>query len=269
MDALAGYGSDSGSDESNKAAAEGGGGGALSGLLAQYSDDSDDNEHETTNNQNGTDANIPIASSSSKEICDAEGKEVNGEGQPKKRKRRWDNPNEDITVNVDSVLPPPQLSNNCDTGKINNGHKKENSFQSMMLFPKDYTTELRQKLARQYQNQSSQSGSELSKEKQQLNTKLEQLHNKFHSNNNGSKNEEEAESFATHLKSQHEFGNPRLLKTIIEHFDISPLESHVGKNSSFKSFEYVDRLMSAEERARIAAANYHGAPSAGGMGEGA
>ena len=56
-------------------------------------------------------------------------------------------------------------------------------------------------------------------------------------------------SFSAHLKSQREFGNPHLLGTIVEHFRIRPLESNAGNH--FKGFEYADRLMAAEERARI------------------
>ena len=60
MDALAGYGSDSESDEDNEPS----GGGALSGLLTHYSDDSDDNDNGTTNNQIGANGKKPEGSSS-------------------------------------------------------------------------------------------------------------------------------------------------------------------------------------------------------------
>ena len=63
-------------------------------------------------------------------------------------------------------------------------------------------------------------------------------------------------SFSAHLKSQREFGNPHLIKMIIDHFQIHPLRSHGG--NSFKGFEYADRLMAAEEGARIAQSiNYY------------
>ena len=68
-------------------------------------------------------------------------------------------------------------------------------------------------------------------------------------------------SFATHLKAQHEFGNPHLLKGLTDHFQIQPLDSNIS--NSFKGFEYVDRLYAAEERSRIAAANFPGGESMG------
>ena len=81
------------------------------------------------------------------------------------------------------------------------------------------------------------------------------MHAKFHTRIDDNQQETPGKSsFAAHLKSQHEFGNPHLLKTIIDHFQISPLESHVG--NSFGGFEYVERMVVAEERARVAAANY-------------
>lgn len=247
MDALAGYGSDSDSEaDRNKAAS----GGALSGLLAHYSDDSDGDNNNVPANIYGTKPEGSGRINGGEEVKGMAGdKKVNGgeeeigtDAQPKKR-RRWDNPNEDTnTANIDDVLPPPLLlagtSNNTDD---------DDQFQSMMLFSKDYTAGLRQKLSQQLQNQ----GKDTSKEMHPLNKKLEQLHDKFHQKNDASS---AASSFAAHLKSQHEFGNPHLLKNIIDHFSISPLESHVG--NSFKSFEYVDRLVPAEERARIVAANY-------------
>ncbi|KAL7538708.1 hypothetical protein ACHAXR_012830 [Thalassiosira sp. AJA248-18] len=256
MDALAGYGSDSDSDEDTKPS----GGGALAGLLAHYSDDSDANENGTrTHNPNENGANGK--KSEGKDI--AEEKKTNGEGHTKKRRRRWDNPGEDvdgISVNVDSVLPPPPLMTGTSTKDSDDG--SQNCSDPMMLFQKDYTAKIREKLAQQLQNQSQ--GKDASPEKQQLNKKLEQLHNKFHQNKDHAADNtttSSVSSFAAHLKSQHEFGNPHLLKNIIDHFNISPLESHVG--NSFSGFEHVDRLMSAEERARIAAANY-GAGMGGG-----
>jgi hypothetical protein len=57
-------------------------------------------------------------------------------------------------------------------------------------------------------------------------------------------------SSSSHLKSQCEFGNPHLLRTIIDHYRIRPLESHTC--NFFEGFEYIDRLLVAEERARIA-----------------
>mmetsp|Transcript_6227 Transcript_6227/g.9838 ORF Transcript_6227/g.9838 Transcript_6227/m.9838 type:complete len:280 (+) Transcript_6227:128-967(+) len=263
MDALAGYGSDSESDKDNEPS----GGGALSGLLTHYSDDSDDNDNGTTNNQNGANGKKPESSSSinggeyGKDIMaeekkiDAGVKEAGSDGHPKKRRRRWDNPNEDpiSSINIVNVLPPPSLLTiSADKDTVNGCRSSDNPFQSSLLFQKDYTTELRQTLSQQLQTQSQ--GKEISKEKQQLNMKLEQLHDTFQQKNQAPGDTSSASSFAAHLKSQKEFGNPHLLKSIIEHYSLTPLESHVG--NSFNGFEYVDRLMSAEEKARIAAANY-------------
>ena len=78
-------------------------------------------------------------------------------------------------------------------------------------------------------------------EKQQLNNKLEQL--KFQQN----------ESIAKHVKNQEDFGNPHLLKSVIDHYELKGLGSNIG--NSFKSFEQIDRLVVAEEKARIAQAN--------------
>lgn len=275
MDALAGYGSDSDSDEENKSP----GGGGLSGLLDHYSDDSDVNANNgKASHQNGANLKAPEDSSSingedSGKVDKAEETIISSgdnEARPaRKRKRRWDNPNEDpiITVNIDAVLPPPTLrAASADKG-TNDGHQigTDNSFQSTLLFQKDYTKELRQKLSQQLQNQSQ--GKEASSEMHQLNKKLEQLYDKLQ----GERAEAtdvggtaSAPSFAAHLKSQKEFGNPHLLKSIIEHYSLNPLESHAG--GSFSRFEYADRLASAEERARIAAANYDAGAGASGGG---
>ena len=122
-------------------------------------------------------------------------------------------------------------------------------FQSLSLFTKDYTVGLREKLLQQIQSQT-QSAERQDKRQQQLTKKLEQMYETFQSANNGSN------SFATHLKSQHTFHNPHLLKDIITHFEIQPLESNTG--NKFAEFEYVDRIMSAEERSRIAASGSQG-----------
>ncbi len=44
------------------------------------------------------------------------------------------------------------------------------------------------------------------------------------------------------------FGNPRLLRTIIDHYRIRPMESHSSRAIIFKGFDYVDRLLVVEER---------------------
>mmetsp|Transcript_16982 Transcript_16982/g.29232 ORF Transcript_16982/g.29232 Transcript_16982/m.29232 type:complete len:273 (+) Transcript_16982:88-906(+) len=268
MDALAGYGSDSDSDEDNKPSGGGGGGGALSGLLTHYSDDSDNDEADN-NGANGTkpeegDGNV----AEEKKVDGGDGvvkQAESSDAHAKKKRRRWDNPDTSTNnaTNIDNLLPPPSLSKPTLDDDTDNA---TNRFQSTLLFEKDYTAELRQKLSRQLQNQSQSSDkdNETSKETQRLSKKLQQLHDTFHPKNatatatNGdssSSSSSSSSSFATHLKSQKEFGNPHLLKSIIEHYSLNPLGSHVGTDN-FMGFEYIDRLMPAEERARIAATSY-------------
>mmetsp|Transcript_15261 Transcript_15261/g.29062 ORF Transcript_15261/g.29062 Transcript_15261/m.29062 type:complete len:313 (-) Transcript_15261:729-1667(-) len=301
MDALAGYGSDSNSEEDDNGDG-GGGSGGLSGLLGHYSEDDSDGDDDnnanngTTNNQNNdANGNIkPEVSSSnintgmecrkevdrSEEVKTITGNidEAGSGGHTKKRRRRWDNPNEDpiASANIDNVLPPPSLLDTSATTNNNNNNKEKTSsdhFQSSLLFQKDYTKELRQKLSQQLQIQSQNKDEIISKDKQQLTKKLEQLHIKFHRSNqssssgDGAANAPSSSSFAAHLKSQKEFGNPHLLKSIIEHYSLSPLgSSHVG--NSFGKFEYVDRLVVAEERTRMAAANYNAGMGGGGSSTG-
>ena len=134
------------------------------------------------------------------------------------------------------MLPTPKLSS---TG----------TFQSLTTFNKDYTTNLRRKLAQQLQTQTRQRGDTvIPLEKQQLNDKLEQLYEKFQQNESSS-----TSSFAKHIKNQEDFGNPHLLKSVIDHYELKGLGSNIG--NSFKSFEQIDRLVVAEEKARIAQAN--------------
>mmetsp|Transcript_3592 Transcript_3592/g.9179 ORF Transcript_3592/g.9179 Transcript_3592/m.9179 type:complete len:274 (-) Transcript_3592:36-857(-) len=263
MDALAGYGSDTDSDQDKPPDV-----GGLSGLLCHYSEDSDSNENEngksSSKNQNEEFDSTRTNNGAKAETALDEDKKENGlNGHPPKRRRRWDNPNENDSVSIDigHVLPSPMLSaakKSKDT-EDHGSHIGSNPFQSLVLFQKDYTTTLREKLSQQLQSQSQ--GNE-SPDKVRLQKRLEQLHNKFQKNDNHiAGGASSASSFAAHLKSQHDFGNPHLLKTIIDHFQISPLESHVG--NSFQGFEYVDRLMTAEERARVAAANYEAAGGGG------
>ena len=47
--------------------------------------------------------------------------------------------------------------------------------------------------------------------------------------------------------------NPHLLKSVIDHYELKGLGSNI--RNSFKSFEQIDRLVVAEEKARIAQAN--------------
>ena len=246
MDALAGYGSSDSSGSSNQEVGNSGTKTGISGLIGHYSDDSDDDVQNkvTTHTAGG-----PVSEVVKKGVQNGDAQEVNDggdekqqvDGQPKKRQRRWDvDLTTNNTINMDSLLPAPTLLSSS-----------TDPFQSMTLFDKDHTTELRKKLAEQLQTQTqAQEGKLGSTEKQQqLTKKLEQLYDKFQQNH-----QPEGSSFAAQISSSHEFGNPNLIKTVIDHFEINPLSSHVG--NSFKGFETVDRLMAAEERARIVAANY-------------
>jgi hypothetical protein len=267
MDALVGYGSDS--DNSDQAvvpspvavavavavgtsAAAGG----LSGLLGHYSgdDDSDEDMYGIKSNQTcieGVKKGVQSIANGVEAIDEKAHEHAAFDGQStKKRRKRWDAPHEDGMVH--NVIPPPTLLNDT---------SNQDPYQSLALFHKDHTTSLRHKLSQQYQTQSQHHESEgggvatASVGNPQLANTLEHLYDQFQRKNPNSEcTTSPTSSFAAHLKSKHEFGNPHLLKTIIDHFHIQPLESHIG--NKFKSFEYVDRLMSAEERARVAALNY-------------
>ncbi|KAL7544806.1 hypothetical protein ACHAWF_008170 [Thalassiosira exigua] len=256
MDALAAYGSDSDSDEDDKNSD----GGALSGLLGRYSDESDGNEHDAKSSEEDMGGKTMGKSGSIRCVKElVEHKKIGDSGedagvavQPKKRRRRWDVPDEGAraSVDVDRVLPPPPLLASAPNKDSKSGSQGDHDhFQSMVLFNKDYTTELRRKLSQQLE---SQSRGNVSRDNDRLVQKLGQLRDKFQQNAQSTDGDPPASSFTGHLKSQHEFGNPHLLKSITDHFNIAPLDSHVG--NSFKAFEYVDRLISAEERARIAMA---------------
>ena len=57
-------------------------------------------------------------------------------------------------------------------------------------------------------------------------------------------------SFAEHIKSQKEFGNPHLFPSIIDHFQIQWRGTNIpGKN--FQRFEYIEKLSSKEEQIRM------------------
>ena len=233
MDALANYGS----DDSNSSTDENGSGKGISGLLGNYSDS--DNDEAPASNDND---NIKVKVNSNEEGNDNNTTNSVDDGQQpnKKKRRRWDNPKDDDETNTDidisSVLPAPTLSST-------------DTYQSLTTFNKDYTTNLRQKLAQQLQTQTRERrDTVIPAEKRQLNNKLEQLYEKFQ------QNESTTSSFASHIKSNKEdFGNPHLLKSVIDHYELKGLGSNIG--NSFKSFEQIDRLVVAEEKARIAQAN--------------
>lgn len=234
MDALAGYGSDSDSSQGVNVSGKQQPTGALSGLLGNYSDESGDDAGAQEGNADGM-------------VKPTEEKDDN----PKKRLKRWGNLGPDTDKYAEeraaNILPPPRLLADVPVNGDKVSH--HNHFESLALFPKDHTKQVREKLSQQLKSQM-QSMEPKDERQQQLCNKLDQMFQIFHQTSNG----KPKTSFATHLKAQHEFRNPHLLKGIIDHSQIQPLNSNLS--NSFKGFEYVDRLYAAEERSRIAAANF-------------
>jgi hypothetical protein len=275
MDALIGYGSDTDSSDDRVGGA---GNDAIDAVLAaSFGDDRKDGTNgqfigdvDVVNNNNSRGCRDGTAITTTKINGDACVEDPNGNNQgsiclertTRKRRRRWDDPgekqnDEDKSALVSLMLPPPALS-------IDGLEEDTDPFRLLGLFPRDCTTRLREDLSRQLRMQLEQSTTSKDKDDrlERLNDKLERLYDRFQggtttdatlSNDHGVT--ASPSSFSTHLKSQREFGNPALIHNIIDHFKINPLGSH-GDNT-FKRFEYADRLMAAEERARVAqASNY-------------
>ena len=222
MDALAGYDT-SDSDGSPPRREEG-----LSSLLATYSDASDDDDGQrggdVDNDRTKTKVGqVEQAGRTSGDTPPGKGEGAVVEGHARKR-RRWDSPK--ATISKDDALPPPTLRDST-----------TEPYDSLHLFEKDCTVALRRKLSDERKSQSLRSAPEVTK----LGRKLEQL------------SADDGTSFASRLVKSQEFGNPHLLKSVIENYDIDPLKSHLGND--IRPFELADQLMIKEERARIAAAN--------------
>jgi hypothetical protein len=250
MDALVGYGSssdssdnDSSDDNKPKSAAP------LSGLLANLSDASDDDD----------DAHATAAATAAAVDATTEndGKNESNNNEPPKKKIRLGKDDNSVPNPQHDVLPPPQVLASKNTGQ--DDYEDTDPFQSLILATNDYTVQLRQTVTNQLQSQTSQM---LSQKQKRLADKLKLLHETFQQKddssmmqptNSSSNNATSSSSFASHLKSKQEFGNPHLLKTIIDHFQITPLDY---SRQFFKPFEFFDRLQVSEEKARIAAANY-------------
>ena len=244
MDALGGYGS---SDSSDNDSGDDKPKSALSGLLVNLSDASDDDE----DNAHAAAA----AAAPTDATTDNDGNEAN---EPPQKKMRRGGEELDSTYH-DSisrpqyhVLPPPKVL--ASTNNTDDFNTETAPFQSLILSTKDYTSQLRQTLTQQLQSQAS----ERPTQQKRLADKLKLLQETFQKNDNSahqstssSSNMTSSSSFAAHLKSKQEFGNPHLLKDIIDHFQITALDS-----KQFKPFEFFDRLQISEEKARIAAANY-------------
>lgn len=245
MDALGGYGS---SDLSDNDTGDEKPKSALSGLLANLSDASDDDDDDVVHAAAAADA-------AEATTTDDNGNEAN-EPPKKKLRRGGDEVGNDDSISCPQqhvLLPPPVVSASINsTIETDNINTDVAPFQSLIHSTKDYTSDLRQTLTQQLQSQTS----EMSQKQKRLAEKLKLLHETFQNKsdtepNNTTTSISSSSSFASHLKSKQEFGNPHLLKDIIDHFQITPLDSR-----QFKQFEFFDRLQISEEKARIAAANY-------------
>ena len=281
MEALAGYGSDSSSDDSSGPAsgASGrpsggavGGGGALAGLLPSDASSSEDERvvpetkappavpttSAASATPGGSTAPEPTATSND----GAEG----SAGSPMKKRPRWDSggdgKNNDATVTT-CPLPPPKLSAAGDDG--GGGEQvPPNAFEELIRFDKDYTVQLRANLTAAA---AAQAGGGSDKTNAKVYQQLDALHKKFYGTGatgsaSGTTDDESGRptSFASHLRHQHEFGNPNLFPNVVEQFGIaaggSNLPNKLWKAScEFRDFESCERLMAAEEQARFRAAN--------------
>lgn len=131
-----------------------------------------------------------------------------------------DDKNENETQNL---LPPPIIS--VSSSSNDDGTIQSNAFQQLICMPENYLQN----------EQLMQPPILLSKH---LSNKLSTLQTKSKS------------SFAEHIKSQKEFGNPHLFPSIIEHFQIQWRGTNIpGKK--FQRFEYIEKLSSKEEQIRM------------------
>jgi len=188
----------------------------------------------------------------------------------RKRRRRWDNAeaacDEETGVAEDrllyqNALPLPRLS--CSAKGQEDG---DNSFDALILFPKDYVTPFVRKYASLHSRTSKEkNGANCNEVRPELATKLDLMYRKFYkpddivggeSNVNNGNADNEPKSFASHLKEQKEFGNPNLFPSIIQHFGIDPMGSNLPPDlwdpkNDFEPFEFVERLVEKEQQNRI------------------
>ena len=241
MEALAqGYGSDS--SDSSKEEGSNENKNALHLLVSNYSDDSDGGDNNDSN------INTNRGSKSSHTITKKDFTSGDSPPPPSKRQRQDDK----------KTMPPPRISD-----PIN-----DNPFDALTLFTKDYISQKTEQFQVQSQaiQQQEGDGQDKSFTNTILSTKLNNMYHNFYTdgdNGNFSKT-----SFAKHLKSQKEFGNPHLFPSIISHFGIDPLGTNsimavskntsqgtastdTGKKEMFAKFEYVEKIMQKEEENRI------------------
>ena len=271
MEALAGYGSDSSSDDSSGSArgAQVSGVGALAGLLPSDASSSEDErvvpETKAQPVPTTSAASATPGGSTAPEPAATRNDGTEGSGtSPTKKRRRWDSGDDgksnDTTV-TSCPLPPPKLST-ADNG--GGGEQVSNAFEELIRFDKDYTTQLRANLTAAA---AAQAGGSNDKTNARVSQQLDALHKTFYGTGanataSGTTDDESGRptSFASHLRHQHEFGNPNLFPNVVEQFGIkasgSNLPNELWKAScEFRDFESCDRLMAAEEQARFRAAN--------------
>ena len=271
MEALAGYGSDDSSDDSSGPTGGTSGDGGLGSLLPDASSSEDEQvvpeekkkappagvaSGPAGSSGGGGGSEAPAAATNS---GDAEGARIS----PKNKRGRWDNGGDICNDGAqESPLPPPKLSS---AGSGASGAKGEvkasNAFEELIRFDKDYTVQLRANMTATTMAQTAHGG----KVNSEVSQKLDALYKKFYGVGAGSETTDDESgrptSFASHLRHQHEFGNPNLFPSVVEQFRIeaggSNLSNQLWKASGgeFRDFESCDRLMTAEEQARFRAAN--------------
>ena len=271
MEALAGYGSDSSSDDSSGSAAGasssggGGGGGALAGLLPSDASSSEDERvvpEKAPPVPTTSAASATPCGSTAREPAATSNNDAEGTRSPTKKRPRWgsgDGGKNNDTAVTTCPLPPPKLS----AGSSGGGEQVSNAFEELIRFDKDYTVQLRANLTAAA---AAQAGGGNDKTNARVSQQLDALHKTFYGTANatasGTTDDESGRptSFASHLRHQHEFGNPNLFPNVVEQFGIkasgSNLPNELWKAScEFRDFESCDRLMAAEEQARFRAAN--------------
>ena len=253
MEGLAGYGSDSSSSSDGGGDRGGHGDGdgastaaapALSALLPDAS-----SEEEETNAEDAGKVSAP-------------GEKEGGLGSERKRRRRWDDaaagsaPTEGTEAEaeaagegkVPATLPPPRLSGGGDP------------FGELVRFGSDRTARLRSGLSSAAADADADGAgtAATAAASDGMSAKLDRMYRNFYSSSSSSFSSPSAEprSFASHLRSQHEFGNPDLFPSVVKHCGIDPMGTNVRARADWKpqDFEMVGRLVEAEERARAASA---------------
>ena len=273
MEALAGYGSDSSSGDSSGpdvGTFGSGGGGALAGLLPSDASSSED-ERVVPETKKAPPAAPDGGSTALESAATSNSGDAEGSSPTKKRPRLSDGDKEKCNGAASSCpLPAPKLSAHSAVGDTSKGGEQvSNAFEELIRFDKDYTGQLRANLTAAAAAQAANGGSDKTNAK--VSQQLDALHKNFYgagANASGTTDDESGRptSFASHLRHQHEFGNPNLFPNVVEQFGIeaggSNLPNKLWKASDeFRDFESCDRLMAAEEQARFRAANTSSNPS--------